>query len=200
MYIAMNRFKIVKGREPEFENVWKNNSYKHNAPYVGKLFSLSANLPAFQKKFPDSKVLYMVRDPINVIPSGLSLVTGVLDKRFGFWNLDKNIRSRYINRLYDALVTLLIRFHHDWVNDNIDKSNVLIIRYDKMMSNFEMIMNDIFSFLDHAPSKELINDIKKTAEKQRTYKSKHKYDLNKFGLSEKKIKKDCFVIYETFLT
>ena len=24
MYIAMNRFKIVKGREPEFENVWKN--------------------------------------------------------------------------------------------------------------------------------------------------------------------------------
>ena len=26
----------------------------------------------------------MVRDPLSVIPSGLSLVTGVLDKRFGF--------------------------------------------------------------------------------------------------------------------
>ena len=24
MYIAMNRFKIVKGKESEFENVWKN--------------------------------------------------------------------------------------------------------------------------------------------------------------------------------
>ena len=24
MYIAMNRFKIVKGRESDFENVWKN--------------------------------------------------------------------------------------------------------------------------------------------------------------------------------
>ena len=183
-----------------FENIWKNNSYDHNAPYIGKLFSLSAKLPAFQKKFPDSKVLYMVRDPIDVIPSGLSLVTGVLDKRFGFWNLDKNVQSRYIKRLYNALVTLLIRFHHDWVSDNIDKSKVLIIRYDKMMSNFEIIMNDIFSFLDHNPSKKLINDIQKTAEKQKIYKSKHKYDLKKFGLTEKKIKKDCLPIYETFLT
>ena len=97
-------------------------------------------------------------------------------------------------------MTLLIRFHHDWVSDNIDKSKVLIIRYDKMMSNFEVIMNDIFSFLDHNPSKKLINDIQKTAEKQRNYKSKHKYDLKKFGLTEKKIKKDCLPIYETFLT
>ena len=24
MYVAMNRFKIVKGKEIEFENVWKN--------------------------------------------------------------------------------------------------------------------------------------------------------------------------------
>ena len=182
-----------------FERIWRNNAHKHNTPYIGKLFSLSANLPAFQKKFPDSKVLYMVRDPIDVIPSGLSLVTGVLDKRFGFWNLDKNVQSRYIKRLYNALVTLLIRFHHDWVSDNIDKSKVLIIRYDKMMSNFEIIMNDIFSFLDHNPSKKLINDIQNTAEKQRNYKSKHKYDLKKFGLSEKKIKKDCLPIYETFL-
>ena len=110
-----------------------------------------------------------------------------------------NIQSRYIKRLYNALVTLLIRFHHDWVSDNIDKSKVLIIRYDKMMSNFEIVMSDIFSFLDHSPSKKLINDIQKTAKKQRTYKSKHNYNLKKFGLSEKKIKKDCLSIYETFL-
>ena len=46
----------------------------------------------------------MVRDPLNVLPSGLSLVTGVLDKRFGFWSLDENIRERFIKRLYNAFV------------------------------------------------------------------------------------------------
>ena len=29
----------------------------------------------------------MVRDPMETVPSGLSLVTGVLDGRFGFWAL-----------------------------------------------------------------------------------------------------------------
>ena len=33
-----------------FENIWKNNSYEHNAPYIGKLFSLSAKPACISKK------------------------------------------------------------------------------------------------------------------------------------------------------
>ena len=183
-----------------FESVWARNTHNNDKPYIGKLFSLSTNLPAFQKRFPDSKILYMIRDPLNVIPSGLSLVTGVLDKRFGFWSLENNIRAKYIHRLYNALIILLKRFHDDWVNNRIDKSRVMIVRYDRMMSDFETLMDDIFLFTNHEPSAALIDEIKNTAENQRSYKSKHKYDLSKFGLSEEKIKKDCKSIYETFLT
>ena len=33
MFVAMNRFKIVKGKEVEFENVWKNrDTYLSNVP------------------------------------------------------------------------------------------------------------------------------------------------------------------------
>ena len=45
----------------------------------------------------------------------------------------------------------------------------------------------------------ILNEIKKTADRQRNYKSKHKYDLAKFGLSEEKIRQDCSKIYETFI-
>ena len=69
-----------------------------------------------------------------------------------------------------------------------------------MMFDFETLMNDIFLFANHKPSEALIDKIKNTAENQRSYKSKHKYDLSKFGLSKEKIKKDCKSIYETFLT
>lgn len=75
----------------------------------------------------------------------------------------------------------------------------MIVRYDQMMENFEKLMDDIFIFTNHKPSEELRNEIKNTAEKQKNYKSKHKYDLKKFGLSEERIKKDCSSIYETFL-
>ena len=183
-----------------FESVWTRTIANQNVPYIGKLFSLSTNLPAFQKRFPDAKILYMVRDPLKVIPSGLSLVTGVLDKRLGFWSLSKSKRDQYIARLYNALVELLRRFHEDWTNESINRSMVLIVRYDQMMSNFDQLMDSVLDFIDQQPSEELIEEIKKTAEAQRNYKSKHGYDLKKFGLTEEKIKRDCQFIYETFLT
>ena len=183
-----------------FEYVWSRTVVNQDLSYIGKLFSLSTNLPAFQKRFPDAKILYMIRDPLNVIPSGLSLVTGVLDKRFGFWSLNKDKRDQYIKRLYNALVTLLRRFHEDWTNGNINQSSVFIVRYDKMMSNFDQLMDSILGFIGQQPSDDLIRKIKETAEDQRNYKSKHGYDLKKFGLSEKKIKTDCKFVYDTFLT
>ena len=183
-----------------FESLWKRNQRSNRCSrYIGKLFSLSGNLPAFQKRFPDAKVLYMIRDPLNVIPSGLSLVTGVLDKKFDFWALDENIKSRFIDRLYSALVELLNRFHDDWVQKKIDREKVLIIRYDKMMSNFETLMEDVLSFIDSKPTDEMIQNIKETANNQRQYTSSHRYDLEKFGLTAERIKKDCSFIYQTFL-
>ena len=165
---------------------------------VGKLFSISVNIPAFLKKFPDAKLLYMIRDPLNVIPSGLSLVTGVLDGVFGFWSLPKEKRQFYIDRLYKALIELQLRFHDDWINGKIDRNNVMIVKYDKMMSDFEGLMDDVLNFVEHEPSEELLNKINDTANQQRNYQSKHKYDLEKFGLSEEKIRKDCAKIYATF--
>ena len=50
-----------------FERVWSRKTNDLNVPYIGKLFSLSTNLPSFQQRFPDAKILYMVRDPLNVM-------------------------------------------------------------------------------------------------------------------------------------
>ena len=184
-----------------FESLWIRVLHSsENKRIIGKLFSLSANLPSFQNRYPDARVLYMIRDPLNVLPSGLSLVTGVLDKRFGFWSLPKEKRTLYIGRMYRALVQLLLRFHSDWVNDRIDKTKVMIIRYDRMMSDFDELMEDILSFVDYTPTEELVKEIQNTALEQRNYKSKHTYDLNKFGLNESQIKEDCSKVYETFLS
>jgi hypothetical protein len=183
------------------ESMWKKILISNKQDrIIGKLFSISANMPKFLNHFPDAKILYMVRDPLSVIPSGLSLVTGVLDKKFGFWSLEENKRNHFIKNLYEALVELLKRFHHDWVNEKIDKNKVMIVHFDRMMKDFDGLMTDIIKFVDFESSEELLSDIKKTAESQRSFKSKHSYDLDKFGLTEKKIKKDCKFIYDTFLS
>ena len=195
--------KIRKTNDRDYkwlESIWIRNQYiAKNNRTVGKLFSLSANMPEFIKKFPDCKILYIIRDPLSVIPSGLSLVTGVLDKKFGFWNQPKIKQDDFIQNLYKGFVHLLLRFESDWKNNKIDKSKVMIVPFDRMMSDFDMLMKEILIFIDHNISDELNNDIKNTDIKQRNFKSDHKYDLSKFGLTEQKIIEDCKPIYETFL-
>ena len=182
------------------QTMWKRTLITSNSDrIIGKLFSISVNVPAFLNKFPDAKLLYMVRDPLNVIPSGLSLVTGVLDSMFGFWSFPVKKRQHFINRLYKALVELQLRFHDDWMNGRIDKSKVAIIQFDRMMTDFEGLMDEVLPFIGHEPSNEFKNNIQETAKKQRAYKSGHKYDLSKFGITENQIKEDCKVIYEEFL-
>ena len=75
----------------------------------------------------------------------------------------------------------------------------MIIHFDRMMSDFEGLMSDIIDFTEHTASDTLKEDIVKVAEKQRNYVSKHKYNLEKFGLSESRIREDCKDIYQTFL-
>jgi len=184
-----------------FESMWKRTLLYHsNDRMIAKLFSISANCPKFLNKFDDGKILYMVRDPLSVIPSGLSLVTGVLDKKFNFWSMPMDKRQQFINKLYDALKELLLLFHNDWENDKIDKSRVMIVRFDKMMEDFDGLMEDILNFLDYKPSEDFLKNILETSEQQKKFKSSHNYNLEKFGLTEQKIKKDCEKIYATFLS
>jgi hypothetical protein len=184
-----------------FERLWRDNSYGHESHrVVAKLFSLSVRLPAFLGRFPDARILYMVRDPVQVIPSGFSLVTGVLDKRFGFWKLPEDVRTRFIERLYAALVLLLRTFHDDWVAGKIPKDRVMLVRFDRMMQDFDGLMDEMLPFLEVPKTPELEREILRVAAEQRKFESKHKYDAKKFGIEEERIRKDCAFVYETFLS
>lgn len=182
------------------EAVWKRSLVGHKSDTViAKLFSLGPRLPQFLERFPEARVLYMARDPLNTIPSGMSLVSGVLDKAFGFWSLPEEIQQRWLQRLYAGLVDLQLEFTEQWSSGKIDKDRVYVVRYDRMMADFDGMMDEMHVFLGHEPTEAQATAVAERAEKQRAYKSGHKYDLSKFGLDPDKIRADCAPFYETFL-
>ncbi len=180
--------------------LWTRSLVVHGADRnVAKLFSLAPRLPQFLARFPEAQILYMVRDPLAVIPSSMSLVIGVLDRAFGFWSLPDDVRQQWLDRMYKAWIMLFRRFHEDWTSGAIDRSRVFIVRYDRMMQDFDGLMEEVCAFLGHEMTPALRATIQETANKQRTYKSGHKYDLAKFGLSEATIRRDCAFVYEQYL-
>jgi hypothetical protein len=156
-------------------------------------------MPRFMEHFPEARILYMVRDPIQVIPSALSLVTGVLDKGFGFWKLPEDVRARFIERLYNAFVLLLRTFHDDWVAGRVPRDRVMLVRFDRLMRDFDGLMDEMLKFMDVEKTPELEAEIKRVAAEQKKFESKHKYDAKKFGIPAERIRKDCAFVYETFL-
>ncbi|MCG8314796.1 MAG: sulfotransferase [Pseudomonadales bacterium] len=183
------------------EAMWKRNLVGEGKNrVVAKLFSLSLRLPQFLQRFPDAKILYMVRDPLETVPSGMSLVTGVLDGRYGFWKLPQAERQHYIDRMYRALLELSLRFHEDYLSGAIPKEKVYVVTFPRLMNDFENTMNEILAFVGEEAGPELTKTIQDIAAKQRAYKSEHRYDLTKFGLDEDKIRQDYAKIYQTFLS
>ncbi len=182
-----------------FEKVWRRILVGEKKDrFVGKLFSLGVRLPAFLKRFPDARILYTARDPLATVPSGMSLVTGVMDGMYGFWKLPEETRNNFLKRLYKALLHLTMRFHRDWVSGAIDRNKVKVVTYDRLMQDFDTLMTETVEFLGVPMTPELEAEIKKTAEKQRAFKSEHKYDLAKFGLTEEQIRTDYAEFYKTF--
>lgn len=182
------------------DKLWRRSLILHKADRnIAKLFSLGPRMPQFLEQFPDAQILYMARDPLAVIPSTMSLLTAPLDSAFGFWSKPEAVRNQWFERMYQGLLTLLTRFHEEWTNGKIDKSRVFIVRYDRMMADFDGLMDEMCEFLGHEMTPKLRATIKQKADKQRAYKSEHKYDLSKFGLDEERVRKDCAFFYDTFL-
>jgi len=182
------------------ETLWRRNLVAHKSDrVVAKLFTLCMRLPSFQERFPDAKIIYMVRDPVDVIPSTMSLVSGPLDAKFGFWELDDALRARYLERLYQGIVDLYRGFHDDWIEGRIDRDKVFVCSYPRLMQDYDGLMGELYEFLGEKISPDLKESITVQAESQRTRKSKHKYDLAKFGLDAERIRRDCAFVYEDFL-
>lgn len=179
--------------------VWRRNlvSWQRDR-VVSKLFSLGPRINAFVNEFPDARLLYMIRDPLSMVPSGMSLVTGVLDQAFGFSKLPKDKQDRCIERLYQGFLQIARLFHDDWVAGRLPKENIMLVHFDRMMTDFDGLMDELLPFVGHEPSEELMATIKKTADKQRGYASKHKYSLSQYGLSAERILADYAFFYETF--
>ena len=195
------RVRDTSGRDFDWlDKLWRRSLVLHGTDRnIAKLFSVAVRLPQFLQRFPDAQILYMARDPLSVIPSSMSLVIGVLDRAFGFWSLPEPVRKRWLDRMYKAWILLLQKFHEDWTTGAIDRQRVFIVRYDRMMADFEGMMDEMCTFLNHPMTPELRATIAKRGEKQRKYESEHKYDLEKFGLTEEQVRRDCAFFYDTFL-
>jgi len=182
------------------ESCWRRNMYLKGIHRIAvKSSSLTLQAEALVDRYPDCKLLYCVRDPIEVLPSGMSLVTGVLEQSYGISRSTRpQDRARFFENLYQASCHLFRSFHDAYKGGRIPARNLHIVPYSALMTDLEGAMDAIFAFLEVSPSETFRAHLRKQAERQRSRVSKHTYSLAAFGLDEARIRRDLAFVYDTF--
>ena len=84
------------------------------------------------------------------------------------------------------------------VKGELPPDRVYIVRYHRLMAEFDVVMREICVFIGQPLTPELEKIIDSTAASQRARKSEHEYNLAEYGLTKERIHKDFAFVYDTF--
>lgn len=197
------RFEPPEARERLFrflEDCWRRNlSLKRSGRIAVKASTLTLRVPTLLERYPDCKLVYLVRDPVETIPSGMSMLTDVLEKSYDmFRSTNEDKRRAYLENLYQASCEMFRAFHREYASGRIPAANLRVVAYPRMMADLEGTLRELVEFLEIDPAPAFWERVKAQSEKQRSRRSPHAYSLEKFGLDADRIRQDLAFVYEAY--
>ncbi len=142
-----------------------------NRQFLSKNPAFCSKIMSINQTFPDSKIIYLVRSPHETIPSMFSLFSYLLGL---FQNRNK---EEYLNKD-------LMDFALYWYRYPLEKLNTfpvdrhMVVKYDLFTENPEKTLQDIYSRFGLALSPSFREILKASTRSAKSYKSRHKYELN----------------------
>lgn len=183
-----------------YEAVWRRNLTAKGANRIlVKSSMLTFRLDALLRRYPDAKLVYIVRDPVEVIPSGMSLLASVLENGFDAFNrTSKEEQDKWLENLYQASGDMLRVFRDAELDGRIPEKNLCVVRYEDLLKNLEPTMARILDFIEITPGAKFEEELRQQAEKQRGYTSRHQHSPDKFGLDPERIRRDLAFVYDAY--
>ncbi len=182
------------------EDAWRRNlHHKHKRRIIAKSSLMSLRVEELVRRYPDCRIIYLVRDPLESIPSGMSLLTGVLEKSYDvFHATSEERRARWLENLYQASLRMYGAFHESWQAGAIPEKNLRIVPYPSIVNDLQATMTSLLDFLEIEPTPAFLDKLAEQDRLQKTRQSAHTYSLDKFRLSEDRIRADLDFVYESY--
>ena len=181
------------------EACWRRNMYAKQRPHPiikTSLFTLRAE--EILQRYPDARIIYMVRDPLSTIPSGTSLITRVLEQAYDMYNrAPKDRLDHYLENLYQASCHLYRSFY-ELQQGALDSARYMVVPYPSLTRDFEATTREVVDFAELSVADDFWDRVRAQAAEQRSRKSAHRYSLEKFGLDADRIREDLGFVYEAY--
>ncbi len=173
--------------------------YTGKEQVIAQIHFSTHRIKTLLETFPDAKFIYLVRSPYETIPSHLSLDRNFLNHHCGLENIPTDKLKQYEERRYSYDVDLYRYFYTLQKNQEIPADNVMILRYDLLISELVEVFEKVVDFTGINPSAQLQQTVEQQAQHQKNYKRKHQVrDLEEFNLTREKLAGDLSFVFEEY--
>jgi len=183
----------VKKRDMDYySEIVRKHIYSHGGRrYISKNPSYSPKVKTLHQYFPDAKFINIVRNPLQVIPSTISLYSKHC-RTYGDPEAEYNLQETVIEHSKHWYL-----YPHQYLK-TLPSDQYIQILYKDLVADPEGTIRDIYQRFNFEISPEFAEILRAEAEKSKSYKSKHLYSLKKMGLSKKRIEKEFQFFSEQF--
>ena len=173
---------------------WKRQSVSHNGKQIlSKSNPFIFRLKSIMKVFPDAKIIFIVRDPIDTITSFFSM-----QERIKYGNLmTKEELTLYRIEAYKEII--------DWYQETenakqfLDKKHFIILTYDQLKENLYESVNKSFDFIGQEMNEEFKEILSEKSSIKHIKKHQNK-TIDDFGFTAKQVKRDFAFVYEEYFS
>ena len=159
--------------------------------YLTKNPSLTGRVDALLTHFPDAKIIYLVRNPLDTVSSQMGW--------FSFtWHYFADPVERY------PFQKLLLDMAHHWYHyppkrlEQEPEERYAVVTFDQLTQNLEEVVTDIYHRFDLELTDAFRAIIHEAGEHSRAYSSKHSHALQYAGLDPERIIEEFEDIFDRY--
>ena len=174
--------------------------YLRKTQVVSKLNYSGMRLRSLFHEFPDARIIYLIRSPLETQTSHMSLHRNMFDHLWGLDKLrNKSMLSIYYQRRYKHNVAFYNYLESLFEKGSIPLNQILVLNYNDLRKDPGTAVQQIFSFININPSKQLKQKIQSQLESQKGYQAKHhNIDLSEFNISKDRIIEDLQAVFKKY--
>jgi len=164
-----------------YQGILKRHMYSNQGKrYISKSPTYSAKVKTLHKQFPDAKFINLVRSPLRVIPSSVSMFSR-------HWKIYGEPEEDYPQTAPEVIceqAKFWYIYPHQYLK-TLPSDQYVMVRYQDLTANPKATIENIYKKLGLEMTPKYRQVLSEESEKAKEYKSHHHYSLKKMGLNDK---------------
>lgn len=169
-----------------YKEVLKRHVYANNGKrYISKSPSFTPKVKTLHQKFPDAKFINLVRSPLRVIPSSVSMFSN-------HWQTYGEPNEEYPRPATDVMQEQAKHWYiypHQYLK-RLPPDQYGMVRYRDLVRDPQATIENIYQRFGIEMTEEYQQILAKESEKAKKFKSKHKYSIQEMGLNQTNIENE----------